>query len=193
MIWGLRCPACRPLLQIYAEPYNSQARARPASAQPSDTAPISPTTTNNAVGGASRRRREYWPKHLPPYPDEHHNEDFSSKSGSGGGGNGGANGYYRGSGLRTASSGKRARVPTATAAAAAVNLELRAKTGVQGEWRDDYCAAGMNAAARRALAARVAAAAVETGKVGRSTIARGLGVITLHDYTTVVPHTIQSS
>lgn len=169
---------CGPFLEIHAEPCNPKVRARPASAQPFSRAPTTTTSSNNAVGGSSRRRKEYWPRHLPPPWDEHSNNgDCSSRSGSAGGGDDdGGDGYCRRRGSRPASSGKRARVPTAAVgAAAAANLELRTRMGAQSKWWDGSCAVGMDVAARRALAARVAAAAVEAGEVRRTTSARGFG------------------
>lgn len=170
---------CGPFLEIHAEPYILKVRARPASAQPSSRAPTTTTSCTNAVGGSSRRRKEYWPRHLPPPWNEHSNNgDCSSRSGScGGGEDDGGDGYYRRRGSRPASSGKRARVPTVAvpAAAAAANLELRARMGAQSKWWDGSCAVGMDVGARRALAARVAAAAVEAGEVRRETSASGFG------------------
>lgn len=65
-------------------------------------------------------------------------------------------------------------MPTAAAAAVALtgNLELRARMGVHGKYGDDYCAAGMDVAARRTLATRATAAAVKAGEVRRSMLAR---------------------
>ena len=76
-------------------------------------------------------------------------------------------------------------MPTAAAAAAAASLELRAKKGGQRNTWDGCCAAGKDVATRRALVARAAAAAVEAGEVGRSSLARGLGFNTELEFDTI--------